>query len=1249
MEALASGALQFHDGTAARRIVVDNFTGNITVTGDLSVTGQATVDNLNLNGNTISSTNVDGGIIIDPNGNGNIDLTVSGSGVINLGSASITISPSGVMTVTGQLNADNIRIDGNTISSTDTNGDIILDPNGTGNVKVDSLTASLPVKTDASKNLVSGAISLTSEVSGILPVANGGTGSSSQNFVDLTTNQSIDGTKTLLDPIVIDPVANQIVLGNTNTTTISSTAPSASRVVTLPDAGANSNIVLSEGAKTINGNTVFGDDLQILKDLQLKIGTDNAATGNIDALSVADSSVFRFTNNTAPTIRGVAGGAEAKFAILTNAGTGTLSVSNENVAATAANRIITGTAADLSVAAGASIWLYYDSSASRWRVIGGSGGSAGAGSMNIATARTNGAGTEINCSVSVVSSKTRVVVSSMTLTANAFDVYLDGKRVPLFTDSTLTPDASYTLVNSTTIDLDQDYSGSGLQIEIIARNNITDTSTTNAALIAELQTAQAQLEPFVINSMIAVPNTQIIGRAQVRNDAATCDVICGVERIQVEQIAQMQSEFGPNGERVFKSVSDLSDRIRLVGNWAQEIDSYGTKQRSDAQTTNYIEVTFYGTGLNIICLLDGTARPVAVSIDGGSETVFLNSTFSGVLNNRNYSPNSVSNLVSGLTLGQHTIKIRQNGSALLYINGFEILNERTNIRALPGTAISAGRILALSSNTDTAFNASFDQIERDGAVVGSIGTRGARVVHYIDSTGAAKKRAYATNSAQANLTSADHTNESVIRVYHPREFGANRADDFSTLTNATSPSNRAFTLEDGTTSLVGNSVGFLTGDYTGQPDTLYVDPNNSAFFLTFTFVGTGIDLFQTRPSGTSTYNVILDGTTIATGVSVNSLGIANKVWKIASGLPYGTHTLRIQTNTLVSASIGFSQFIVYGPKKPSLPANVSEQADYYLTADYSVAASATNQTVSQGVLQKATNREMVLSGSWSAVSLNTTLYRNGQQVNVASNGAYLEYTFFGTGLDIRGQFSVDSTFNVVVSIDGSTNLSGYTTSLVTASTATFTAATGVLSASSPAANPYLVRISGIAAGMHKVRILCNNGTTNLTLDALDIHTPIHSPIASLFDQQNTSPVGSCSLADTRKFSPVQSLQPAQKYRGVAVGVTSGPTTTSTSYVPCPEMSLTVPSKGGWFELNLTGDFANSSVPQRVLLSFYLNGNAIGRTATPIVTSANDAVTIAMSSMVYLPAGVHKIDAYWSVVVGTALARLTSRELTVKEL
>ena len=46
-----------------------------------------------------------------------------------------------------QLNSDNIRIDGNTISSTDTNGDITLDPNGTGNTVVASGNVGVGVST----------------------------------------------------------------------------------------------------------------------------------------------------------------------------------------------------------------------------------------------------------------------------------------------------------------------------------------------------------------------------------------------------------------------------------------------------------------------------------------------------------------------------------------------------------------------------------------------------------------------------------------------------------------------------------------------------------------------------------------------------------------------------------------------------------------------------------------------------------------------------------------------------------------------------------------------------------------------------------------------------------------------------------------------------------------------------------------------------------------------------------------------
>jgi len=52
-----------------------------------------------------------------------------------------------------QLNVDNLRLDGNTISSTDTNGDITLDPNGTGDVIVASGNVGIG-EASPSRNLV---------------------------------------------------------------------------------------------------------------------------------------------------------------------------------------------------------------------------------------------------------------------------------------------------------------------------------------------------------------------------------------------------------------------------------------------------------------------------------------------------------------------------------------------------------------------------------------------------------------------------------------------------------------------------------------------------------------------------------------------------------------------------------------------------------------------------------------------------------------------------------------------------------------------------------------------------------------------------------------------------------------------------------------------------------------------------------------------------------------------------------------
>jgi len=109
--------------------------------------------------------------------------------------------------------------------------------------------------------------------------------------------------------------------------------------------------------------------------------SNDATTGNVDALTTTNISSIRFTGGAPVTLRGIAGGADGKEVTLTNVTGSTLTISNEHLTPTAANRIITGTAADLSVADGASVLAKYDATTSRWRLIGGSGG-GGAGSVD---------------------------------------------------------------------------------------------------------------------------------------------------------------------------------------------------------------------------------------------------------------------------------------------------------------------------------------------------------------------------------------------------------------------------------------------------------------------------------------------------------------------------------------------------------------------------------------------------------------------------------------------------------------------------------------------------------------------------------------------------------------------------------------------------------------------------------------------------------------------------------------------------
>lgn len=124
------------------------------------------------------------------------------------------------------------------------------------------------------------------------------------------------------------------------------------------------------------GNLTLKENL-LSEKAWLAVSANDAALYVNDTASLPTTFIKRITNNSATNIVGItAPASNSQFFILTNAkGNGNnFTIENESATATAANRVITGNGLDLRLAGGASAWLYYDTSSSRWRVVGGSGG-----------------------------------------------------------------------------------------------------------------------------------------------------------------------------------------------------------------------------------------------------------------------------------------------------------------------------------------------------------------------------------------------------------------------------------------------------------------------------------------------------------------------------------------------------------------------------------------------------------------------------------------------------------------------------------------------------------------------------------------------------------------------------------------------------------------------------------------------------------------------------------------------------------
>ena len=117
------------DIDASTAVTID--TATLTITGAANVTGDLDVDNININGNTIISTDTNGNIALTPNGTGEVDISK-----VDIDSGAIDAVTLGTNSPVTEAQIDNINVNGNAITSTDSNGNIALTPNGTGEVDI---------------------------------------------------------------------------------------------------------------------------------------------------------------------------------------------------------------------------------------------------------------------------------------------------------------------------------------------------------------------------------------------------------------------------------------------------------------------------------------------------------------------------------------------------------------------------------------------------------------------------------------------------------------------------------------------------------------------------------------------------------------------------------------------------------------------------------------------------------------------------------------------------------------------------------------------------------------------------------------------------------------------------------------------------------------------------------------------------------------------------------------------------------
>ena len=133
------------DVAGATTVAAITASGTATFNGAVALNGAVGIGDLNILADGTITTDSNGDFVVDPAGTGAIVLTGP-------------ITATGTQTTTGQLNVDNLRMDGNAITATDTNGGITLTPDGSGSITLGGQTVGITNELNAVDIEVSGVL-----------------------------------------------------------------------------------------------------------------------------------------------------------------------------------------------------------------------------------------------------------------------------------------------------------------------------------------------------------------------------------------------------------------------------------------------------------------------------------------------------------------------------------------------------------------------------------------------------------------------------------------------------------------------------------------------------------------------------------------------------------------------------------------------------------------------------------------------------------------------------------------------------------------------------------------------------------------------------------------------------------------------------------------------------------------------------------------------------------------------------------